>query len=61
MTYKLAGKYPADAPPHLAGKDIKRIIRKEDGAQIPFDTENTAYQEYLEWLKIDGNEPEAAD
>ena len=28
---------------------------------IPFDTENTDYQEYLEWLKIDGNVPEEAD
>ena len=28
---------------------------------IPFVSDNTDYQEYLEWLKIDGNEPEAAD
>ena len=28
---------------------------------IPFDPANIDYQEYLEWLKIDGNEPEAAD
>tara|TARA_Y100001963_G_C6760802_1_gene439384 strand:+ start:1834 stop:2019 length:186 start_codon:yes stop_codon:yes gene_type:complete len=61
MTYKLAGKHASDGPPELAGTDIKRIIRKSDGAQIPFDPENTDYQEYLEWLKIDGNVPEEAD
>ena len=41
------------------------IIRKEDGVRkeacIPIDPENTDYQEYLEWLKIDGNVPEEAD
>ena len=37
------------------------IIRKEDGAWIPFDSANTDYQLYLEWLKIDGNVPEEAD
>ena len=47
MTYKLAGKHPAGAPHGLAGTDIKRIIRKSDGAQIPFDPANTDYQEYL--------------
>ncbi len=28
---------------------------------IPFDEDNTDYQEYLAWKAIDGNEPEAAD
>ena len=28
---------------------------------IPYDPENTDYQLYLEWLKIDGNVPEEAD
>ena len=28
--------------------------------QIPFDPENTSYQEYLEWL-AEGNEPLPAD
>ena len=25
---------------------------------IPFDPDNTDYQEYLEWKAIDGNEPD---
>ena len=29
--------------------------------QIPFDADNLAYQKYLKWKAIDGNEPEAAD
>ena len=40
------------------------VIKKEDGrsdASIPFDPDNRDYQEYLEWLKIDGNVPEEAD
>tara|TARA_B100001113_G_C20729116_1_gene457120 strand:- start:168 stop:353 length:186 start_codon:yes stop_codon:yes gene_type:complete len=60
MTYKLAGKHAADAPSGLAGTDIKRIIRKEDNAFIPFDPANTDYQEYLEWVAA-GNTAEAAD
>ena len=28
---------------------------------IPYDEENTDYQEYLEWEAIDGNDIEAAD
>lgn len=28
---------------------------------IPFKAGNRDYKEYLEWLEIDGNEPEAAD
>ena len=33
------------------GKEIKTIIRTLDGAGIPFDPDNTDYQEYLEWAK----------
>ena len=40
--------------------DTKGIIRKEDGAYIPFDEANTDYQEYKLWL-ADGNTAEAAD
>ena len=35
------------------------VYRKEDGAFIPFDPDNTNYQEYLEWAKT--NTAEAAD
>ncbi len=36
------------------------VYRKEDGAFIPFDPDNTDYQEYLKWVG-EGNTPEAAD
>ena len=37
----------------------KEVIRKSDGAVIPFDEGNKDYQEYLEWAKT--NTAEAAD
>jgi len=38
----------------------KEVIRKSDGVVIPFDGENTDYQEYLKWVD-EGNTAEAAD
>ena len=44
----------------LQGNTGKYILRKEDYLNIPFDPENTDYQEYLEWV-AEGNTAEAAD
>ena len=39
---------------------VQAICRKSDNAYIPFDEENTDYQEYLAWV-AEGNPPEEAD
>ena len=36
------------------------VQRLNDNAFIPFDLDNTDYQEYLRWCE-EGNEPEPAD
>ena len=41
-------------------EETSLILRKEDGAFIPFDESNTDYQDYLAWV-ADGNTAEAAD
>lgn len=45
-------------PKALDGREFVR--RLSDMACIPFDPDNTDYQEYLKWL-AEGNEPLPAD
>ena len=54
-TYQLA---PAD----MFTNETKAVLRTKDGVtcQIPFDSGNTDYQEYLEWV-AEGNTPEPAE
>ena len=42
------------------GKTAKTILRIEDKAFIPFDSDNIDYQKYLAWV-AEGNTPEEAD
>lgn len=44
----------------LKGIDEPMVLRTTDGSHIPFDPDNTDYQEYLKWLS-EGNTPLPAD
>jgi len=46
--------------PDKYGEPADTILRLSDGACIPKSTENTDYQEFLQW-KADGGVPEEAD
>jgi hypothetical protein len=39
---------------------INSVIRLSDNATIPFDPDNTDYQQYLKWVE-EGNTPLPAD
>ena len=47
-------------PKDEEGNEAQCILRKEDGAFIPFNEENIDYQAYLAWV-AEGNTAEAAD
>ena len=53
MTYKKT----KDSEGNVRSDQVRRI---SDGAWIPFDPDNTDYQDYLAWVAA-GNTAEAAD
>ena len=53
-TYKILSNF-------ITGAVTENIIRRlPDNTDIPFDTGNTSYQDYLRWL-AEGNTPQPAD
>ena len=45
---------------HKGLDGVENSVNRSDGWQIPFDSGNKDYQEYLEWVAA-GNTAEAAD
>lgn len=41
------------------GTTMQTVLRRADGAYIPFDEANRDYQDYLAWI-AEGNEPDPA-
>ena len=60
MTYTYQKIADLDDSGNKTGDMTDCIKRKEDNAQIPFDNDNSDYQEYLAWV-AEGNTAEAAD
>ena len=54
--YKLQKTYRIDG---TIGEPVA-VIRLSDNATIPFDPDNTDYQQYLKWVEA-GNQPEPAE
>jgi hypothetical protein len=52
MTYKIIPSMLAPAPSY--------VLQVETGKLIPFDPDNTDYQQYLKWLE-EGNQPLPAE
>ena len=46
--------------PMFEGAPVTTVQRLSDNAFIPFNPDNSDYQDYLIWLS-EGNEPEPAD
>ena len=47
-------------PSIITVEPAKSVVRVADGSHIPFDPDNTDYQQYLAWL-AEGNQPLPAD
>ena len=52
ITYKL--------PQLPIGETEPKSVMRSDGWSIPFDPQNSDYQQYLAWV-AEGNQPEPAD